>query len=353
VQRQTAQDVRVRASERRLLTPERRQLVERLRVPLVLLAVTHVVGTVGYPLVWKDPGATWVDALFMTFITITTIGFGEVRPLSDLGRLLTMAIAGTGIGSLFYSFTVLLDYAASEQVRAARRRRTMQKRVDGLSGHFILAGVGRVGREAAAELKASGVPFVIVDPSEAVEAVCSEFKCPFVRGDATEDATLDAAGIARAKGLIVTTSSDATNLYVILSARLLNPELFIVSRAVDDSSVPKLMRAGANRAISPYAIGGRRLAHLMLSPRVVDFLETALTTGDQTLSIDDMVVGKGGRALESLQLPARSGASVLAVVREGRPTANPRGDFVLETGDHLLVLGTRAQLQQVEKLLVD
>jgi voltage-gated potassium channel len=248
---------------------------------------------------------------------------------------------------------VLLDYAASEQVRGARRRRHMQRRIEALSGHFILAGIGRVGREAAAELLASGVPFVIIDPADAVEPLSTELKCPFVRGDATDDATLEAAGIRRAKGLIVTTSSDATNLYVILSARLLNPELFIVSRAVDDTSVPKLIRAGANRAISPYAIGGRRLAHLMLSPRVVDFLETALTSGDQTLSIDDMVVGKGGRTLESLQLAARSGASVLAVVRGGKPSPNPRGDFVLESGDHLLVLGTREQLRQVEKLLTD
>jgi voltage-gated potassium channel len=348
-----AQEMQPRVPAPRFFTPERRQLLERLRVPLTLLAVTHVVGVVGYPLVWSDPSATWVDALFMTFITITTIGFGEIRPLDGAGRLLTMGLAGTGIGSLFYSFTVLLDYAASEQVRGARRRRHMQRRIEALSGHFILAGMGRVGREAAAELLASGVPFVIVDPSDAVEPLCAELKCAFVRGDATEDATLEAAGIRRAKGLIVTTSSDATNLYVILSARLLNPELFIVSRAVDDTSVPKLIRAGANRAISPYAIGGRRLAHLMLSPRVVDFLETALTSGDQTLSIDDMVVGKGGRALESLQLAARSGASVLAVVRSGKPSPNPRGDFVLESGDHLLVLGTREQLRQVEKLLTD
>jgi voltage-gated potassium channel len=345
--------MRTNALWRRLVTPERRQALERLRVPAVLLIVTHVVGIVGYPLVWHDPAATWLDALFMTFITITTIGFGEVRPLDNAGRLLTMAIAGTGIGSLFYSFTVLLEYAASDQVRGDRRRRHMQRRIDAMSGHFILAGVGRVGREAAAELLTSGVPFVIVDPAETIEAMSAELRCAFVRGDATEDATLEAAGIRRAKGLIVTTSSDATNLYVILSARLLNPELFIVSRAVDDVSVPKLIRAGANRAISPYAIGGRRLAHLMLSPRVVDFLDTALTSGDQTLSIDDIVVAKGGRPLEALQLPARSGASVLAVVRAGKPTANPRGDFVLEAGDHLLVLGTRDQLQQVEKLLAD
>lgn len=337
-----------------LINPDRRHLIERLRVPIVLLALTHLIGAVGYKIIWADIGGTWLDALFMTITTITTIGFGEVHKLDTAGRLLTMVIAGLGIGSLFYSFTVLLDYAASEQVRSARRRRKMQKTIDAMKDHYILAGIGRVGREAAAELAASGASFVVVDPSPGLEQFCAQLKCPFIQGDATEDATLLSAGLERAKGLIVTTSSDATNLYVILSARLLNSDIFIVSRAVDDASVPKLIRAGADRAISPYAIGGRRLAHVMLSPRVVDFLETALTSGNRTLNIDDVVVGQGGAAgktIEALQVGAKSGATVLAVVRDGEPTANPRGDFKLAEGDHLLVLGTAEQLKSVEKLL--
>lgn len=267
--------------------------------------------------------------------------------------MLTMVIGGTGIGSLFYSFTVLLDYAASEGARSVRRRRKMQKQIDAMSGHFILAGVGRVGREAAAELKESGVPFVVVDPGPTVDPFCTALGCPFIKGDASEDSVLLAAGVKRAKGLITTTSSDATNLYVILSARLLNAELFIASRAVDDTSVPKLVRAGANRAISPYAIGGRRLAHVMLSPRVVDFLETALTTGNKTLNIDDLVVGPtgAGKVLQNLQIPTRSGATLLAVVRDGSPIASPPGSFSLVAGDHLLLLGTSEQLKLVEGLL--
>lgn len=320
-------------------------------MPAVLLALTHVVGAVGYRVIWAEHDATLLDALFMTFITITTIGFGEVYPLGSIGRVLTMGIAGTGIGSLFYSFTVLLDYASSEQVRVGRRRRKMQKTIDDLKGHFILAGIGRVGREAAAELTESGVPFVVVDPGPKVPAFCDEMKCPYVQADATEDSALIAAGVKRAKGLIVTTSSDATNLYVILSARLLNADLLIASRAVDDASVPKLIRAGANRAISPYATGGRRLAHVMLNPRVVDFLETALTSGNKALNIDDVVVVNGGKSIESLQVRARSGATVLAVVRDGQPMPNPRGDLQLAAGDHLLVLGTAEQLKLVEQLI--
>lgn len=320
-------------------------------MPALLLVLTHLVGAVGYRVIWAEHHATLLDALFMTFITITTIGFAEVFPLDSTGRVLTMGIAGTGIGSLFYTFTVLLDYASSEQVRVARRRRKMQKIIDDLKGHFILAGIGRVGREAAAELTESGVPFVVVDPGPQVPAFCEVMKCPYVQADATEDSALIAAGVKRAKGLIVTTSSDATNLYVILSARLLNAELLIASRAVDDASVPKLIRAGANRAISPYATGGRRLAHVMLNPRVVDFLETALTSGNKALNIDDVVVVNGGKSIESLQVRARSGATVLAVVRDGQPMPNPRGDLQLASGDHLLVLGTAEQLKVVEQLI--
>ncbi len=136
-----------------------------------------------------------------------------------------------------------------------------------------------------------------------------------------------------------------------MSARLLNADLLIASRAVDDASVPKLIRAGANRAISPYATGGRRLAHVMLNPRVVDFLETALTSGNKALNIDDVVVVTGGKSIESLQVRARSGATVLAVVREGQPMPNPRGDLQLAAGDHLLVLGTAEQLKLVEQLI--
>jgi voltage-gated potassium channel len=338
------------------LTPERRSVLMRLRLPLGLLVFTHLLGMVGFSLEWRDvPDATAFDALYMTFITISTIGFAELHPMGPSGRVLVMLVAATGMGSLFYTFTVVLEYASSDAGREARRRRKMQSTIEALSGHFIVAGIGRVGREAAAELANAKVPFVLVDPSEAVVARAAQFGCAYVRGDATEDATLLAAGITRAKGLIVTTSSDATNLYVILSARLLNAKLHIASRAVDESSVPKLLRAGANRAISPYAIGGKRLAQLQLRPGVVDFFDTALNRGDQRLSIEDMQVPLGaravGRSLEELRLSA-AGVSVLAVVREGAPIPNPPADTKILGGDLLLLLGTDEQLRRAEQSLL-
>jgi voltage-gated potassium channel len=176
-----------------------------------------------------------------------------------------------------------------------------------------------------------------------------------VQGDATEDAVLEGLGVRRARGLVATTANDATNMYIVLSARVLAPSLYIVSRAVDEASVAKLTRAGANRAISPYAIGGHRLAHLILSPTVVDFFETALRRGDETLDIEDVAVAADSRAigqtLDALDVRRATGATVLAVVRDGNPLVNPPGDLVLLAGDQLLALGTEEQLRRLEQLL--
>ncbi len=177
----------------------------------------------------------------MTFTTVSTIGFGEVKALDTADRLFTMGIAVAGIGALFYTFSVGLDHLTSDAVRSARRRRRMQTRIDKLNGHCVLAGFGRVGREAAHELRQAGTPVVVLDLS--AETVATAVNADFLglAGDATDDQLLQAAGVVRARGLIVTTANDATNLYVILSARLLNPGLFIVSHAVDDATVPKLL----------------------------------------------------------------------------------------------------------------
>jgi len=292
-----------------------------------------------------------MDALFMTFTTVATIGFGEVKPLDTAGRLFTMAIAVAGIGALFYTFSVGLDHLTSDAVRSARRRRRMQTRIDKLQGHCVLAGFGRVGREAAHELLAAGTPVVVIDPSAEMVATAMNAGFLALHGDATDDQLLRAAGVSRARGLVVTTANDATNLYVILSARLLNPGLFIVSRAVDDATVPKLLRAGANRAISPYAIGGRRLAHLIHSPRVVDFFETALQRGHQALRVADLEfpASAAGRTVQWLLASGGLGATVLAVLRADRVLPSPPPDFSLQAEDHVLVLGTEPQVEAIER----
>jgi voltage-gated potassium channel len=327
----------------------------RLLLPVALLISVVGAGTLGYRWLWRNAGGTWLDALFMTFTTITTIGYGEVKPLDGPARVFTMAVAVAGIGAFFYTFTVVMEHLVAARLADPRGRRKMERRIGTLDRHVIVAGLGRVGRQAAQELAEARTPFVVVDPGPASVRLAEERGYLILPGDATEDAVLERAGVRRARGLIATTANDATNLYIVLSARVLNPDLHIVSRAADETSVPKLLRAGANRAISPYAIGGHRLAHLILSPAVVDFFETALRRGDETLVIEDVAVagaGPGvGRTLEALAVRQTTGASVLAVLREGTPIANPPPDLQLQGGDRLLALGTADQLQRLEKLI--
>jgi len=231
----------------------------------------------------------------------------------------------------------------------------MERRIAELEGHVVVAGLGRVGRQAAAELTAAGTPFVVLDPSPAATKLAEDRGYLLLAGDATEDAVLERSGLRRARGLIATTANDATNMYIVLSARVLNPGLRIVARAADEASVPKLLRAGADRAISPYAIGGHRLAHLILSPAVVDFFETALKRGQEALAIEDVALPQVstaiGRTLEALSVRQATGASVLAVLRDAVPIPNPPPDLTLRAGDRLLALGTSDQLERLEKLI--
>ena len=204
-----------------------RSLKIRLLLPLTLVLTVVVIGTLGYRWLWRDVGGTWMDALFMTVTTITTIGYGEIKPLTSAGRLFTIFLAFTGIGSLFYTLGVVMEYLVGVRLADPMGRRKMERRIGELTGHVIVAGMGRVGRQAALELHEAETRFVVVDPSEQAVAHATERGYLALQGDATEDAMLKRAGIDRARGLIVTTGSDATNVYVVLSARVLAPELYI------------------------------------------------------------------------------------------------------------------------------
>jgi voltage-gated potassium channel len=327
----------------------------RLILPASLVGLVTVIGTLGYAWLGREQGASLLDALFMTIITITTIGYGEVIRLDAAGRIFTIFIAITGIGSLFYSLTVIMDNLVGSRLLDPYGERKMQREVQKLKDHIIIAGLGRVGKQAATELEEAKVPFVIVDPRPEAQAHAAQRRYLSLQGDASDDSVLEQAGIARAKGLIVTSGDDANNLYIVLSARVLRPDLFIVSRAVDEASVPKLIRAGANRAISPYAIGGRRLAHLILSPTVVDFFDTVIRKGEESINLEGIRVRDQARAvgqsLAELKVRERTGASVLVVLRGSRVLPNPDPELVLHPGDHLLALGTTEQLDRLETLV--
>ncbi|HUB08607.1 MAG TPA: NAD-binding protein [Myxococcales bacterium] len=327
--------------------PQVSALAARLRISFLFMSLVGIFGTLGFWLLWRGRGGTLLDAAYMTFLTLTTIGFEEVRPLGTLGRLWTMAVGLSGIGTLFYFLSALAESFVSPEARAHRTRRRMQKHIDELDGHVIVAGLGRVGREAVREL-APTFAVAVIDPTEDARALAEREGWPFILGDAADDEVLLAAGVARARGLVVTTDSDATNTYVVLSAKLLNPKIQVVSRSLDAAGTAKLLRAGATHAISPHAIGGRRLAHLLVNPGAVRFFDSVLASGDQRLAIEDVVVEpRGPLSGKDVGAVPASGAQLLALIRGDEPLVSPPRETKLQDGDHLLVLGTAAQLQEL------
>jgi voltage-gated potassium channel len=264
----------------------------RRRLVLALLAFPTLVagGTLGYMAI---EGWSFSDAVFMAATTITTVGFGEVRPLSERGRLFTILLLLVGLTAVWYALSVLVSVALEGELGLRWEERRMERQVSQVRDHHIIAGVGRVGRQTALALRDLGHQVVAIDadPAAVSAAIASGFLV--VAGDATEDATLARAGIDHATGLITTLGSDADNVFVTLSARALNATLPIVARANEASAVPKLIRAGATQVVSPYDMAGRQLARLALRPGTVDFIEDLFKGPTGALVVEDVRVDPG------------------------------------------------------------
>lgn len=328
--------------------------LRRFSVPLAVLVAVIVVGTVGYYLIWREFNASWLDALYMTFITITTVGYGEIHPLEGRGRIFTIGVSVTGIASLFYLFSAVMDRLVSLRLDQTREKRRMKVAIASLSGHIILAGLGRMGRRAALELAEEEHAFVIIEKNDEALDFARENGFHHVVGDASEDAVLQKAGIGQALGLIATTNNDASNAFIAMSARALQADLLIVARAESDTSADKLRKAGADRVLDPYAIGGRRLANLTLHPAAIDFLETTLKRGQNSLDVEAFEILENsyfvGKTLTELDIRKRCGVNILAVLRAGESITNPDSDFRLSEADQLIALGTKEQLTRLEDL---
>jgi voltage-gated potassium channel len=318
-----------------------------IRIWLAVIVGCIVVGTAGYIII--EPGWRLLDALYMTVITLTTVGFREVQPLADAGRIWTMVLSIVGVGLIFGTVGIVAEYLVVEATSGRREAERMVQAVNKLSGHYILCGYGRVGLTVARELVHSGLKVVVIDilPESLARARREGFL--EVEGDATEEATLRAAGIERARGLITTIDSDAHNVYVILSARAMNPDLFVVARANTEDSEARLMQAGASRVVSPYTMAGHRLAELAVRPRVVDFIDAALSHGELAFSMEEVEVVAGGPTAGSTVAALRdSGVFVLAIVTGERSyEANPPADRILEAGETLVVSGSVARLREL------
>lgn len=310
-----------------------------LRRWLLIVASAVAVGTAGYMAL---EGWTFLDALYMTVISVTTVGFKEVRELDASGRVWTMIMSLTGVILIFGTVGIVTEYLINEATSGRSRSRTMAKAVAELRGHYVLCGYGRVGSTVARELVHEGTPFAVIDSNPASLERARADGHLVVDGDATDDATLRAAGIDRARGLISTIDSDAENVYVILSARAINRGLLVVGRASTLSAEEKLALAGADRIVSPYAMAGRRLAELAIRPRVVDFLDAALSHGDLSFSLEELhVTADGILAGETVAGLRGRGLFVLAILtEEDRYAANPPDDRSLAVGETIIASGS-------------
>jgi voltage-gated potassium channel len=321
----------------------------RLGGPLLALVAMLAVGTLGYMLI---EGWSLLDALYMTVMTVTTVGYREVHPLTDLGRLFTMALILSGVGAIFYTLTAAMGYVFEGQLTHNWERRRMQARVNRMSGHFILCGYGRVGRQVASDLRREGAEMVVIDVNQPSLDDAAADGLAIVRGNATEDEVLREAGIERARGLIAAIADDADNIFVTLSARALRPDLPIVARANYLDAEHKLRRAGATRVVSPYIMAGQQMAMLAVRPSAVDFVETLLGGTGGDLLLEDVRVAHGSPLVGTTIAEARgqfaSGATLLAVRHAGRMLAPPPVELTLGPDDIIVVAGTDVQLRDVE-----
>jgi voltage-gated potassium channel len=320
-----------------------------LLVPLALVGV----GTIGY---WVlEPAYTLFDALYMTVITLTTVGYEEVHPLGTRGRIFTIVFLLGGMFAFFYAFAELFRMVVSGELQDLWGKQRMARSLAAMNQHLIVCGYGRMGRQVCREFSRGRLAFVVIEknPSQV-----QDFNLPHgivVVGDATSDEVLKRAGVERARALVSVVSSDADNLYITMSARLLNDRLFIVARAEEEEAEQKLLRAGANRVVTPYAIGGTKMAHAVLKPTVVEFIELATQTGHMELQIEETQIRSGSQltavSLKTSRLREDLGLIIVAIKKPGGAMIyTPASETILEVGDTLIALGRRNQLDRLEAL---
>ncbi len=327
-------------------------------LPTLLLIIIIIISTIGYDILWADYDSTILDELYMTFITISTIGYAEIFPLDPVGRVFTIIVAMLGIGSLFYILSIMMENLFAMQFLNIRSKKRMTKKIKKLRDHVILVGYGRVGKLAANELAAKKIEFVLIDERfRKPDDIKDNPDILAVEGDATNDEVLQYAGISRAKSMIIATANSATTVFIILSAKVLNPGLFVVARADEDSAISKMKMAGADRIVNPYSIGGQRLANIVIDPYMVEFFEKGFSSGEESLVMEKIIIPPNSRwvnnTLGGLDLRKKSGVSILVVIRDNKPNLNPHGDFVIHEGDQLVAIGTQEQISAIVGVMME
>ncbi len=323
-----------------------------LRYSILFLICIVLTGTVGYSFI-----ESWgpFEALYMTIITITTVGFREVHDLSTPGKAFTIILIVSSLGVIAYAGGSFVEFVVEGQVGKIFGRKKLAKEISQLESHYIICGYGRIGSFICAELKDRPVPFVVVENDRGLCIKMAEEGILFVEGDATDDDALVKAGINRAKGLVTVVTSDTDNVYITLTARGLNPELFILARAAEPASEKKLKRAGATKVISPYTIGAHRMAQAILRPSVVDFLEIATAGKRFELQMEEIKISPGSSLVDKNLITSgirRDWGIIIVGIKKnsGQMHFNPVPETILENGDTLITLGEKEAIAKLEKI---
>lgn len=328
------------------------QIRKRLFIAASMICAVIVFGTAGYMAI---EGWSFWDSFYMTVITLTTVGYREIHDMSLGGEIFTVVLLIGGVGTVLYALSAGAKVLIEGELQELYGRRRMEKKLEHLENHFIICGFGRMGKVIARELAQKRLPFVVIEKNEIAFDEEQKEQYLIVQGDATKDNLLKKVGIERAQCLISVLPTDAENLYVVLSARGLNPGLLIVARAGEEGSDQKLLRAGADRVVSPYHIGGLRIAHAVLKPAVVDFIEFATQSGNIDLQIEEITV-QGGSAIAEHSLDQCGIGRDLGVIIVAIKRANGEMDFspnfrtVIQPGDKLIAVGEPSRLESLERM---
>ena len=327
----------------------------RFYAPLLILLSLWVIGTIGYVII---DDYSWFDAFYMTIITVATVGYGEVAPLSQAGKLFTAFLIITSFGTFAYAVSSITKFVIDGEFNEFFKNRKLNATIDKISDHVIICGYGRNGRQAAQVLKKHHKRFVVIENSATLTSTLNhKFSELVITGDSTQDEVLIKAGILRAKAIITTLPVDADNLFIVLSARNLNKNLTIISRASEDNSDTKLKIAGANNVIMPDKVGGAHMASLVMKPDVMEFIDHITAEGGDNISLEEISFESipdelKNKTLKDLEIRNRSGANIIGYkTAKGEYIINPSADTLVIPDSKLFVLGTPEQIAALKKIL--
>jgi voltage-gated potassium channel len=327
--------------------------LKKLRLSILLLLGTVSFGTFSYHIV---EGMPVFDSFYMTIITISTVGFSEIKPLSVYGRIITVLLISTGITTGAYTIGNLLRLLIEGEMTKSFGRRKLEKQIANLRDHYIICGYGRIGGLICRELAAHGIEFVVIENSDEAVEKLEKDRLLYIPMDATSEEALYKAGIMQAKGIVPAVQSDADNVYITLTAKGIRPDIFVLSRASDEKAEEKLKRAGASRVVLPYLIGGKRMAQVLIRPTVVDFVDIALMDKHLGLVMEEARIRDNspfiGRTLVESQLRHDFGVVIVAIRKSsGEMIFNPTSQEKLDRGDILVVLGKKEDLLRMNRVL--